>query len=200
MSEKIENEIVLPLRVTPQPNPNLNPGGDCGACAVSGLTGLSVQEVYDNLNEGKVDGFTYHDMRKVLHRGLSEGHFDRLIIDVPHWNCHDCYAHFGTPSWQQNLAWFNYIRMAMEAGYYAVASVSYDKLGPLHPTDHVVLFCGTRSVYKPHETMEGCGSIIPQVLISCSARSSPDEEWVNVLDDLLKKRGGFNCFLVRPAK
>lgn len=40
-------EVVLPRRAVPQPQPPVNPGGDCGACVFAGLTGLSFDTIYD---------------------------------------------------------------------------------------------------------------------------------------------------------
>ena len=50
-------EIVRPQRALPQPKPGVASGGDCWACVIGGMTGLSVSEVYEKLNEGhkKID-------------------------------------------------------------------------------------------------------------------------------------------------
>lgn len=49
-------ESVLPLRVVPQPTPDVCAGGDC---VLAGLTGLEVPEVYQRIRDGKVQTFDF---------------------------------------------------------------------------------------------------------------------------------------------
>ena len=131
-------------------------------------------------------------MRQALYDGKHRGDFDRVIIDSPDWPQRVASMRtYGSPSWTQAMDWFAYVRLAFDAGYYALANVHHAKTGGA--PDHWVLLAGAREVY-PEES----GVIHQQVLVSCSARSTPDEEWVEVRD-FLQKRGGFNVYLVRPA-
>lgn len=191
----IEEVVVLPRRVIPQPTPNLYPIGDCGACVLGGLFGLTVPEVYARFR-GKVESFSWWEMHKALYQADSEGLADRIVTATPDWpqTTHPATRAWGTPSTMVNLEWFSYIRMAIDAGYYALANVDSTRsgIGGSGP-NHWVLLCGTR-VVRPEE----CGVIRQEVLVSCSSRSTPDEEWVWGLE-FLRDRGGFNVLLARPA-
>jgi len=115
--------------------------------------------------------------------------------------CHSCGWLFGPSGYLCVSEWFGYMQMAMEAGHYGIASVVYDKTGAagkIPPeTDHVVLLCGIRERLEPHPTVEGAGVYVREILVSCSAKSSPDEEWVEVRE-FLTERGGYNVILVKP--
>lgn len=186
-------QIVLPRRVRPQPQPHLHPEGDCGPCVLAGLLDWEVRDVYERLYDGKPRSLSREDMRRALWG--SRG-FDRIIEEAPlGWTVYEAHRAFGSPAHLQGLGWFGYIRMAVEAGYYGLAQVSYRKLGPTGPgTDHWVLLCGARERHPP--AGQG-GTIAQEVLVSCSAKSSPDEEWVDA-HEFLRSRGGFNLLLARP--
>jgi hypothetical protein len=205
----IRGEVVLPKRVIQQPVPNVQPGGDCGACVIAGLTGLAVPEVYERFECWKrYFGETmeqalarreptlgWHEMVSLLHQGLAHdaGFFDRTITDVAFWPCEiEMIMQYGRPSVNMALEWFAYLRMGLDAGYYAIANVDHGKKGG--PADHWILIAGAREVW-PEES----GVIHQQLLVSCSSRSTPDEEWVNA-HDFLKERGGFNLLFARPIK
>lgn len=197
MSEPvIKGEVVLPRRVIPQPTPLVVPAGDCGACVLGGVFGLSVEETYAKLHDGKRETFDHNHMYSALHQAKYLGLVDRIITEAPMWPPpHESMRTFGSPSWTQALAWFAYLRMGMDAGYYAFARVNHAKQGPWQSPDHWVLLVGVREVFPPGD--EG-GVIHQQVLVSCSSRATPDEEWVNVRD-FLEHRGGFDLFLARPV-
>ena len=42
----MDETIILPRRVAPQPSPAIVPGGDCGACVLAGLFGITVADAY----------------------------------------------------------------------------------------------------------------------------------------------------------
>lgn len=197
-----EFEIVLPRRVIPQPTPFIVEGGDCGACVLGGVLGLSVEQVYDDLCE-KRDSIHYSQMQRLLRvadsRRLARGYCDDPPIWLPFGSGAGFFT-FGLASWQMTGAWFRYLTMAFEAGYYAIAGVNHGKGGPLsHGRDHWVLLCGARMRFEKHSTMEGCGSFSTEILVSCSSRSTPDEEWVGA-NEFLRHRGGLDVLLVRPAE
>jgi hypothetical protein len=189
--------VVLPRRVLRQPSPPLNPGGDCGPCCLGGLVGLSVPAVYAELADDKVTGMSYAAMRQALWKAHGAGLLDRLIDDHPLWIAGRYEAHltWGVPSWTQNLAWFHYVRMALEAGYYALAQVVHSRGGAAYAPDHWIMLVGAR---EQRREFEGGASFEHEVLVSCSSTSTPDEEWV-LERDFLRNRGGFNVFLARPA-
>lgn len=192
----IRYEVTLPRRVVPQPTPNIHEGGDCGACVLAGLLGVTPAEVYPlcEIDPAKQD-ISFERMRQALHDAKHRGDFDRINIDSPEWPQRIASMRtYGSASWTQAMDWFNYVRMAFDAGYYALANVQHAKQGGA--PDHWVLLAGAREVYPDGD--KG-GVIHQQVLVSCSARSTPDEEWVEVRE-FLEKRGGFNVYLARPAR
>lgn len=186
-------EVVLPRRVLRQPVPSLVPGGDCGACVLAGLTGrASVQDVYDARSKGEPKPISYWDMRQALIEDVPE-RLDRTCTNVAFW-VSDSFVEispFGFPATCQAQAWFAYVRMAIDAGYYAVANVASTRNGK--DTDHWVLICGVRELYPA-----GSGIVRQELLVSCSSVSTPDEEWVG-LHEVLGQRGGFNALLARPS-
>jgi len=196
----IDELIELPRRVVHQPTPGLHQGGDCGACVLAGLMGISIEEVYDKLHPKKKPySFSHYDMIE----GLREAKYGqkkilRYIERAPSWPSIELMRQFGDTAWMQSLEWNQYITMAFEAGYYAIASVRHDKTGPFSGgTDHWVLLCGTRTRWE-EDTKFGGRTGHREILVSCSSRSTPDEEWVEV-GEFLKQRGGFNALLAKPV-
>lgn len=194
-------EVVLARRVVAQPVPNLQHGGDCGACVLGGLVGKSVQWVYDTFQEGRYKSFHWREMHDALLRAERFGLLDRVVTDVPIWpaSFHQSMASWCLPNTAMSLAWFAYVTMAFDAGYYGLALVDIHKRGMYGGgTNHWVLLAGARERREPFE--DGGGSRIDnELLISCSSTRTPDEEWVEV-SDFLRERGGFNLLLARPAQ
>lgn len=198
----VQDEVVLPRRVVPQPTPGLYQFGDCGACVLAGLTNLSVAGVYATLCGGNVTSITRQQMQHILQARVCGGSgrmFDRVVensplawpILAPEWQS------FGMTSYHQSYDWFRYVRLGLEAGYYAIAAVDHDKKGIAESSgvDHWVLLCGARTHCT--RTTEHGAAWEDEVLVSCSSRATPDEEWVSAYK-FLKWRGGFNVMLVRP--
>jgi len=205
-----ENEVVLPRRVRQQRDnlPALWKEGDCGACVLAGVLDLpDLKAAYELTDEGKIEPFSHTRLYRALHAADRKGLVDRLITEVPSWSVYQVHQTWGSPAWLQNLDWFYWLRMGIDAGYYGLASVDADHRGPLKGrVNHIVLIVGTREEIE-HKTMKSSvdGNFInysshtPQVLISCSSTKSVDEEWVNVRDYLMWW-GGFNIQLVRPLE
>jgi len=188
----------LPRRAVPQPKPAINQGGDCGGCVLAGLLDLSVKDVYEMFRAGGHKSFSRYEMVEAVESALwTHELLDRVITDIPHWIALPNSQIWGHPGWAQNLAWFNYIRMAIDAGYYGIASITYNKQGPPTESDHVVLICGARERREQHPTVASAKNIIQEILVSCSA-AHPDGKWVNHIE-FLEKWGGFNAILVRPS-
>lgn len=212
MTVEIRDELVLPRRVTPQPTPNFNGGGDCVACSVAGAVGMPVEQVYEIAKESATSRHPWpaeghralddEDVIQVLWRAKRLGLVERWIESIPIWPwetwpgmARKCTT-FGLPGHRQYRGWLDYIRMAQEAGYYALGGVDSARQGP-YPgeSDHWVMLCGVRQVWEFGD--DGCGSGHDEVLISCSSRVTPAEEWVDV-GAVLGKRGMFGVLLVRP--
>ena len=192
------NSVLLKKRVIPQPLQALNTAGDCGACVLGSLFNLSIKEVYERFNNGEPKGFTIVDLRNILLDTNNRKYFERAVTDVPYWQVKNTDQAFGNPSWNQSQEWFNYIRMGLDGGYYPIPLVHYKKGGCFSIVDHVVMICGCREKMEPLPRLN-THIIKPQILVSCPATTSLDEEWVDV-KDFLKERGGFNCLLVRPLQ
>jgi hypothetical protein len=144
-------------------------------------------------------------MRDALYTAESRGIVDRVIADVPvwPWRIHEPFAEWGFHAGFMSLAWFRYVNMAIDAGYYALALVDIDKKGPFGGgTDHWVMICGARVRHVPLEPDKPDDPvnyrIDDEILVSCSSTRTPDEEWVDP-GKFLTQRGGFNLLLVRPV-
>lgn len=205
------NEVILPRRVVPQPAPQLYPGGDCGACVLGGLLGITVAEVYERFQrDGKVEAFSWSETRSALIKAQWQGLLDRVIDTVPIWPIRvDAHLIWGLPAWSMGQQWFSYVRMALDAGYYVTAAVDLDKAGPITEKagkrlvtepDHYVMIVGAREREEPIELDSGTkgARILQEVLVSCSSTKTPDEEWVEARG-FLRERGGYNVLMARPA-
>lgn len=197
----VENLVELPRRVVKQPTPELNPGGDCGACVLAGISGLSVAEVHEKLTEkGQPISFGRNAMAEALRRlHYDFGRVVRWIDETPYWPPHRGQRAWGDPCWIQSSAWRDWLTMAFEAGYYALAQVAHTpSTGPEQfMTDHWVMYCGTRTKWDGPTGARNCG--VHELLVSDSARSKSLEAWVD-LHEHLKQRGGFEVFLAKPSE
>lgn len=196
----VRDKVVLERRTRRQPQPHVREGGDCAACMLAGLMEMDIDEVYEHVLVGET-GTSRVEMQKVLEMADLSGQL-RVITDIPQWSVPSYYMAFGPSGYVSHPEWFRYVRMALEAGYYGICSVCFDQRGSggqIPPeTDHVVLVCGARTVEVPHPTLKA-SRLDNEILVSCSAKSSPDDEWVEVREFLLK-RGGYNVILAKPME
>lgn len=195
------DEVVLSHRVHRQPSPALHPGGDCGACVLGGLLGLDPAETYTRYGEKHIpDTITWWAMRDALYLAQSDQRLDRIVTQTPcwPWECTPGIMAFGPLSTMQSQAWWSYLRMALDAGYYGLTHVDHSRRGSHGPgPNHWVMLCGMR-VNEPEIPPGAVGVRIRQeVLVSCSA-SNPEGEWVD-LHDLLRERGAWEMYLARPV-
>lgn len=193
-------EIIRPQRSLPQPNPGVRKGGDCWACVIGGMTGLSVAEVYTDLNEGNHNA-SLSCIPSVLYAAMDKDLVQWFYDETPYWPS-EHHREFGDPAIIQRLGWISWVHMALGAGYVGYASVSHNGLDLTKEykdstagyiggrTNHAVMICGIRKRLEPHKTMKGCNRILHDILVSCSA-SHPDGKWIEV-DDFLINYGGFN--------
>lgn len=200
-----DRQTMLPRRALEQPSPAIYPGGDCGPCVLAGLLGASsVAWMCRWLEDASVPPpLSWWDMHQALDRALRHGALDRLIAgELPRWGRADSLSIWGEPSWSQNLPWFAWLRMAIDAGYYAVCSVDSMRRGPWDggkpvDGDHWVMIVGARESEEPTQ-IDGCSRIVCEVLISNSSKSAKGEEWVEVRE-FLSLWGGYNAMLARPV-
>lgn len=193
-------ERILQRRVIRQPSLGIVPGGDCGACVLGGALGISVERVYDELQE-KRHSISHGEMSRLLRVACMHDLADRCIDEPAEWRSSYTRLHgaFGHGAHLEAMPWFAYVRMAIEAGYYGIAQVDFArnageaKGGP----DHWVLICGARYVSIPPAKVPGAYHTEHKILVSCSA-GNVDGEWVEAWD-FLRHRGGYNLLFVRPT-
>ncbi len=202
-------EHQLPRRVLPQPNPHVVPGGDCGACVIAGVLGITITEAYELQDkdcrpksaQDKPVSFGWHDMSFTLKNGgwCGKNLTDTVIDEIPMWPgwIHKSQLTKGFCAWQYHLPWWNYVRMGLLGGFYAVCQVSLDPKGPLGSHDHWVLVCGCKEEETPVAAVPGAKRIDQFLLVSCSARH-PQGVWWDA-SKMLIEHGGYNVILVRPT-
>lgn len=208
MSEDRISEIVLPRRVKLQPTPEIVGGGDCGACVYGGLFDLPLERVYDEIREER-HSIDFWEMGRMLRVAESKGLADRILdepVEIPQRLVGGGLDVFGKPAYLAAHAWHRYVQMAVDAGYYGLCQVDYDRKGlDGNGSNHWVLICGARIGVKwTYEDrggtlgVVGSGKYIMDVLVSCSARATGGrDEWVDAAD-FLKYRGGYNILFARP--
>lgn len=189
-------EVILPRRAHPQPSPRQVVGGDCGACVLGGLLGLTVDEAYTLAFYKAPQPIGYQTMREVLEASETAGRLSRALTDIPLWPVQAAYLTWGLSAMWQSRQWWKYAATAIDAGLYGVACVSasgggVDSEGP----DHWVLIVGYRTRHEA--TGPDSGRLHDELLVSCSARH-PEGRWVD-RNDFLRKWGGFNTLWARPA-
>ena len=206
------HELLNPrVRVHPQPEPRIFPGGDCGACVLGGLLGIGVQEAYDFVgrrareNEARArhwpEPFTVQDMIGALVDAEHAGFLDRVNVSRPMWLYEIPHeqSSFGPIGARQVRGWVSYLTMALDAGYVAVARMDTEARGsgPAE-TDHWVLINGIRTRWEDHPTVAGARCGIEEIHVLNSSAKLPLESWMDV-HDFLRDRGGFDLLLARKA-
>lgn len=137
-------------------------------------------------------GITSHgEMARCIRCAAIYGKADRMIDTHAEWSSQQPFRQFGSPSVLEYVPWFNYVRMAVDAGYYGLAEVDYDGSVPQYETNHWVLICGART--GGVVTGEIIGG---EILVSCSAGRL--NGWHDARE-FLKSRGGYDLLFVRPA-
>jgi len=200
--ERIEH-LLLKKRSTYNPKPFIIEGGDCGACALGGLFDMKVKDVYDYLYD-EPRSFSYLDIHKFLSNKKEEGKCD-FMDDLPKLGYDEYrpyYMQFGLPSHNFTLPWYKRVKERLDDGYIGICSVNFKLNGHIEGmTDHWVLIVGYE-VLKKFRTMKVDGEDYPydyaqdNVIVSCSAHSTPELQFVNKFD-FLKYRGGWNAMFVR---
>lgn len=205
-------EVALPRRPPKNPQPCVVSCGDCGACVLAGLLGITVEQAYEQHESGhyyrgpldtepakeipKRSALNYHSMRRTLTAALYAGQLDRAILDTPLWVLGagvEMNGAFGVSAALQSIELRAYWLAMFDAGYYGVCQVVMNGGGIDAGVDHWVMLCGFRR-------RRGEGSCIEEeVLIGDSALSQPQERWVSV-NDFLRNHGGFMAFFARPSK
>ena len=192
-------QVVLPKRVVQQPKPQIHKGGDCAACVLAGLVGMTVEEIYTDVYEQELDKVrapSWIEMVRYLTKLYYDGELDRFITDTPYWSSNDAQRTFGDTFARQSSEWFKYVVMALDAGYYGLLNYSFDGKGPHSYPDHFVMVVGARAKSKKIRNKAGW-RVEQSLLISCSSSKTKAEFWVT-LGRLARDHGGFNIMLARP--
>ena len=217
----VVKEIVLPRRPPKNPDPSLSPGGDCGACTLAGVLGISVQEAYNLHCSGdyyggspipQVSPFTIYSMRKTLESIVNDWGdesdkkdlLEHAVTDIPIWPYDSSLilnAAFGMRSVLMCMGWRNHTRAMLHGGYYGIAQVWHGGTGgtpnlrDYGTTNHWIIIAGHRLVY---EKTELCGSLREEILVCDSSTAMPLERWIEVLE-FLTQWGGFAALWAKPA-
>jgi len=213
MGSKIITKVVLDRRVIKQPIPQLNDGGDCGACVLGGLLDLGgdstaqIGKIYVAFCESEAKSISQPKMLSILGEIKSRGLVEEFIHNVPIWQRPDSVSQFGSPGWTMASQWYQYIKMAIRAGYYGMAMVTSKGRGNHAELDHWVMICGfrQREIPNPHTRnskdpkMRESTIITQEILISNSSIKAKDERWIETRD-FLKRFGGYNAILVLLTK
>lgn len=192
---KPTEDIVLPRRAHKQPRPTLNPGGDCASCAIGGVMQLSVDEVHNLIETLENCSRSRHGWPILCREFERRGILHEFVADIPIWFplWVEAMPH-GLISGSMRNEWWRYVRMAIRAGYYGLASITYNGDG-YTDTDHMVVICGVRERWEAHAVVNNAYSQILEVLVSCSA-SCPEGEWRDI--DVFLRTGGYDVIFVLP--
>ncbi|HLZ49115.1 MAG TPA: hypothetical protein VKP61_00050 [Candidatus Acidoferrum sp.] len=148
---------------------------------------MEVAEVYKAFDSTGITNV--HEMARCLRCAAHFGQADRILDISAKWGFRTGCDSFGHAAYFDYIPWFNYLRMAADAGYYGLAMVDFEGRGGPE-TNHWVLICGARTKgMRVNETITG------EILTSCSVRG---ERWYEACE-FLKKMGGYDTLLVRPS-
>lgn len=196
--------VATRLRRVPNPIPWLATGGDCGPTAVCCALGWGperVPEIYRLAEQDPPDGFTWHEMRRLLdvlawgHRGEVVDWTDRPVVPLP--DRHYPGA-FGYQTGDLEDAWSHQLRVHLEAGWAALTVVDHDGRGPeIADGDHWVVLAGIRADWVP--TGRGGKVLQRSVRVVSSSASDPGDWWVET-HEFLRRYGGFRVAYVRPRR
>lgn len=205
-------EYKLSRRVVQQPLPQINDGGDCGACVLAGVLDIKgadssviISKIYVTYCESKAQSIGPSQMLTILYDAQARNIIEDFIHDVPIWQRPNSVSQFGSPGWAMASQWYKYIKMAIRAGYYGMAMITSRGKGNSGELDHWVLICGfrQREIPNPHTKnskdpkMRTSTTITREILISNSSIHAKNERWIDVRI-FLKNYGGYNAMLVLP--
>ena len=218
---EIIKQVVLPRRALRNPQPSMNPGGDCGACALAGVLGVSVPVAYSyhcsgNYHSGepisRVSPFSIYSMQKTLESLVNDWdtHMDRVgllehvVVDIPIWPYDSSLLLNASFGMRGNLmyCWRANARAMLHGGYYGIGQVQHGgfsetpNLNTYGTSNHWILIVGHRIV---HESREHSRSLHEELLISDSSLAMPAEQWINC-NDFQSRWGGFATLWAKPAK
>lgn len=171
-----------------QPQPFLHQRGDCGACVVAGITGLTPNEIYEY--HGKIDGMAYSCMVELLKKLKDKNVIEDFRAEMPllsEFLNEPEFNTFGRPGWMNAQAWFAWAVNKFYNGYIGIAAVSMTKNGHVDASaDHWVMLNGRD--WDSGSVREN------KIHVSCSWRG----EYKQSVHEFLKTEGGYNTIWVKP--
>lgn len=177
--------VIVNYKAVPQQG--INPAGDCGPCCLAGVSGISVQEIYDIF--GKVDGMTYFCMKnmclKLQEKGLIKD-FENNLPEQGDWQKDPEWNTFGRPSWMNLHPWMNNVSLHIHSGWVGIAMVNLHgrALQERMHANHWVLITGAENGERHADKF---------VKISCPTLG----EYEKSAEDFLMNYGGYNAIWVR---
>ncbi len=218
-TQETESIIYLPNKVPKNYEQSLNSGGDCGACVIAGLLGISIEQAYEYHKSGtyhggepipKIHSFCRSSMRDTLDNLQPKNHglIEHVVKHAP---IFPLAAHkelgmpFGLMGNLQFGAWTDYVRAMLSGGYYGIAQVynnghNENSLNEHGMTNHWVMIKGWRMQWyrdPKDKTSTSGGMAIEEICISNSSRNSEHEQWIYV-GDFLGLWGGFDAYWAKP--
>lgn len=171
----------------------INPAGDCGPCCLSGLTGISVREIYDNYFT-RIDGTSYGQMLAACWKL----YWEKKIQWVTNKLCVNNkiqdpeYSTFGNPSWENFNEWLRHVITMTNQGYVGIAEVEIHGKAPgelkyQFMTNHWVLITGGEDGLLDNNDKR-------LIHVSCPSRG---EYSIHPLEFLINY-GGYNVIWVLP--
>ena len=205
--------IVLPREVPRNPVPCISHGGDCGACAIAGVTGLTPKEAYKFHFPGTYLGgkaqkkespvSVSHMAESLVATGrvehIIEGMINMTSMDYapPEWGA------FGPLPHYQAVLYFNLFRALLSAGYYRLCTVSSGGSGfsgqMKQQTNHWIMINGIRGHLEPVMSFPDAKKYEYEIRISDSANSRPHCVWVDI-GEFLQCWGGMVGVWAKPKK
>lgn len=195
---ELKYQYKLERMVPRNPSPSIVPGGDCGACVLAGLLGSSNPRdgyLFDRKNAPAA--YEHFSMKETL-TGLyyQKEALIHIVMEPPVWlPGHSFELWKGLPAISMSLEWFAYITMAIQAGYYGIASVSHNGEG--RHSDHFIMIAGVKNEVHYDDESRTCGVHKNFLLIRDSSLAHEPEYWLEV-GTYLEYYGGFNTFLAKP--
>lgn len=204
--------IELPRQVPRNPEPAIVNGGDCGACCIAGVLGITVEQAYELHLAGCYAGgepipqqstVDVESLYATLEQSgmtdhVLEGMFDVSPLDYqpPGWQAFGRLPHF---SFRLH---FELYRALLSAGYYRICTVSNGGKGlesgwMCQQTNHWIMVRGARGIWSSPSPTSGSRRYKTEILLSNSARNQPHAQWAD-MKHFLQSWGGMVGVWVKP--
>lgn len=197
------------LNIVPymQPKPHKNHGGDCFACALTGILrhlfpdshpdfdtvwNYFMQPYYNSDKKGLSNSWS--GMKKAVQNAEEDGYRVEYEYDIVRptfdniktWS-YTFFPHVPSKEFTRRLeGWLRSGWVALQEINYAGAGYRNEK-GRYNDSDHFVLVDGVREIWEQSERVEGASSLEFYVHVVCSTKGS---YWINTRDFLIRHGAG----------